>query len=60
MPTSLRFHAGGDTSVRGYGYRSIGPRNELGEVLGARHLLVGSVELDYEFRPNMRGLGGLF
>ncbi|RUO18822.1 autotransporter assembly complex protein TamA [Aliidiomarina haloalkalitolerans] len=54
VPTSLRFYAGGDTSIRGYGYRSIGPRNELGEVLGARHLLVGSVEFDYEFRPNMR------
>lgn len=54
VPTSLRFYAGGDTSVRGYGYRSIGPRNDLNEVLGARHLLVGSAEFDYEFRTNMR------
>ena len=54
VPTSLRFYTGGDNSVRGYGYRAIGPRNSLNEVSGARHLLVGSIELDYEFRANWR------
>ncbi|EGN74272.1 outer membrane protein [Idiomarina sp. A28L] len=54
IPTSLRFYAGGDTSIRGYSYRSVGPRNELDEVTGARHLLTGSLEVDYEFRPNWR------
>ena len=54
IPTSLRFYAGGDNSIRGYGYRSVGPRNENGIMLGGQHLLVGSVEVDYEFRPNWR------
>lgn len=54
IPTSLRFYAGGDNSIRGYGYRSIGPRDEDGLLLGGRHLMVGSVEVDYEFRPNFR------
>ncbi|MBA3988694.1 MAG: outer membrane protein assembly factor [Idiomarina sp.] len=54
IPTSLRFYAGGDSSIRGYGYRSIGPRDEDGIMLGGRHLMVGSIELDYEFRPNFR------
>lgn len=54
IPTSLRFYAGGDNSIRGYGYRTIGPRDEDGLMLGGRHLLVGSIELDYEFRPNWR------
>lgn len=54
IPTSLRFYAGGDSSVRGYSYRSIGPRNEAGEMLGGRHLTVASVEIDYEFRTNWR------
>lgn len=54
VPTSLRFYAGGDTSVRGYGYRSIGPRSDSGEAIGARHLFTGSMEADYEFRSNWR------
>lgn len=54
IPTSLRFYAGGDNSVRGYGYRSIGPRSESGDAVGARHLVTGSIEADYEFRTNWR------
>lgn len=54
VPTSLRFYAGGDHSVRGYGYRSISPRNDVGEVIGARHLMTASLETDYEFRPHWR------
>ncbi|WP_198677932.1 autotransporter assembly complex protein TamA [Aliidiomarina shirensis] len=54
IPTSLRFYAGGDTSIRGYSYRSVGPRNDMDEVTGARHLLTGSLEVDYEFRTNWR------
>lgn len=54
IPTSLRFYAGGDNSIRGYGYRSVGPRNEEGIMLGGRHITVGSAEVDYEFRPNWR------
>jgi translocation and assembly module TamA len=45
LPASLRFFAGGDQSVRGYSYRSLGPRDATGQVVGGRHLLVGSVEL---------------
>ncbi|MFU8784453.1 autotransporter assembly complex protein TamA [Aliidiomarina sp.] len=54
VPTSLRFYTGGDNSVRGYAYRSIGPRDDLDAIKGARHLLVGSAEVDYEFRANWR------
>ncbi|MBI5441188.1 MAG: outer membrane protein assembly factor [Deltaproteobacteria bacterium] len=46
LPASLRFFAGGDRSVRGYAYRSLGPRNDQGEVVGGRNLLVGSVEVE--------------
>ena len=45
LPVSLRFFAGGDQSVRGYSYRSLGPRNLAGQVIGGRHLSVGSIEL---------------
>lgn len=47
LPVSVRFFAGGDNSVRGYGYEELGPTNDEGEVVGGRHLLTGSIEYDY-------------
>jgi translocation and assembly module TamA len=46
LPASTRYFAGGDVSVRGYEYTSLGPTDESGQVIGGSHLLVGSVELD--------------
>jgi translocation and assembly module TamA len=46
LPPSLRNYAGGDRSVRGYGYQELGPSDALGEASGARHLAVGSAELE--------------
>jgi translocation and assembly module TamA len=46
LPPSLRFFAGGDQSVRGYAYQSLGPTDATGQVLGGKHLLFGSVELE--------------
>ncbi len=46
VPASLRFFTGGDQSVRGYPYQSLGPEDDQGEVIGGKHLLVGSVELE--------------
>lgn len=47
FPTSLRFYAGGDNSVRGYALDSIGPVDSQGNVIGGKDLLVGSIEYDY-------------
>jgi translocation and assembly module TamA len=46
VPVSLRFFTGGDQTVRGYPYNSLGPKNNAGQVTGGRHLLVGSVEYE--------------
>jgi translocation and assembly module TamA len=46
IPPSLRFFAGGDRSVRGYSYKSLGPRDDSGDVVGGKQLLVGSMELE--------------
>jgi translocation and assembly module TamA len=46
LPISVRFFAGGDTSVRGYKYQSLGPTDASGDVVGGRHLLYGSIELE--------------
>lgn len=39
LPPSLRFFAGGDRSIRGYGLDDVGPLASNGEVRGGRHLL---------------------
>jgi translocation and assembly module TamA len=51
LPSSLRFFAGGDTSIRGYRYEELGPENDEGEVIGGEELIVLSFEIDYEFKP---------
>ncbi len=52
LPVALRFFAGGDNSVRGYAYQSIGPRNANGLVVGGRYLKVASVEYDFPIVGN--------
>jgi len=47
LPSSVRFFAGGAQSVRGYAYQSLGPVDDAGQVIGARHLMTGSVELEH-------------
>lgn len=47
LPTSIRYFSGGDQSVRGYKYESLGPENEAGEVVGGKHKLAMSVEFDF-------------
>lgn len=51
IPGTMRFYAGGDTSIRGFGFQKLGPRNDQGQVIGGRYLLVGSVEYDHPL-PN--------
>lgn len=44
VPDTSLFRAGGDESVRGYGYRTLGPIKD-GEVTSGRSLLTGSLEI---------------
>ncbi|HET8730328.1 MAG TPA: autotransporter assembly complex family protein [Moraxellaceae bacterium] len=55
VPQSMRFFAGGDQSIRGYAYKSVSPHDANGIAIGARNLLTGSMEYDYEFMPRWRG-----
>lgn len=52
LPPLLRFFAGGDRSVRGYGYQTIGPLNSEGRVIGGESLLVASTEVEHYFTRN--------
>lgn len=55
IPDTLLFRAGGDDSVRGYGYRDLGPRKS-GVLTSGRKLLTGSIEVAHAFsakRPSV-------
>ena len=49
LPPSFRFFAGGDQSIRGYQFRSLGPTDAAGNVIGGRLLATASVELEQRF-----------
>ncbi|MCW9013136.1 MAG: autotransporter assembly complex protein TamA [Gammaproteobacteria bacterium] len=49
LPSSVRFFAGGAQSVRGYAYQSLGPLDENNEVIGGKHLMIGSIEFEHSF-----------
>lgn len=51
IPDTLLFRAGGDDSIRGYAYRSIGPTRD-GVAVGARTLTTGSIELAHPIWSN--------
>lgn len=55
LPSSLRFFAGGDNSIRGYDYQSLGPEGDDGEVEGGRYLAVGSLEYENMFLGDWGG-----
>ncbi len=50
MPKSLRFFAGGQNSVRGYGFEELGEKNSNNEVIGGKHLLTFSTEYEYPIK----------
>ena len=59
VPYTLLFRTGGDESVRGYDYQSLGPQRN-GTVIGGRTLATSSVELAHPIsprQPNWWGFG---
>jgi translocation and assembly module TamA len=51
LPPELRFFAGGDRSLRGFGYQAIGDRNADGGVIGGEYLATTSIEYEHFFEP---------
>lgn len=54
LPPSLRFFAGGDRSIRGYGYQEIGPRVD-GIAVGGKNLVTASAEYERMFSDTWGG-----
>lgn len=54
LPPSLRFYAGGEKSVRGYQYKTLGPEDSSGNIVGGRHLLTGSIACERQIADMWR------
>lgn len=49
VPLTTRFFAGGDQSIRGYDYQTLGPADDKGDAQGARYLTIGGSEYLWQF-----------
>jgi translocation and assembly module TamA len=58
VPTSYRFFAGGDNSVRGFGLNELSPLSNTGARIGGPYLLFGSVEFERDL-PKIFGIENL-
>ncbi|ASI97498.1 autotransporter assembly complex protein TamA [Vibrio rotiferianus] len=52
LSPSLRFFAGGDNNIRGYGYESISPVDESGALTGAKYIATSTLEYQYRVYGN--------
>lgn len=52
LSPSLRFFAGGDNNLRGYGYQSISPRDASDSLTGAKYMATSSLEYQYRLGGN--------
>ncbi|MCF8780376.1 autotransporter assembly complex protein TamA [Vibrio sp. IRLE0018] len=52
LSPSLRFFAGGDNNLRGYGYESISPKDESGALTGAKYIATSTLEYQYRLVGN--------
>ncbi|RWX50311.1 Surface antigen, partial [Candidatus Electrothrix marina] len=52
LPPSLRFYAGGDHSVRGYGYKELGPEDSSGKIIGGQYLTEAGIEIERSITDN--------
>ncbi|MGL0951318.1 autotransporter assembly complex protein TamA [Vibrio vulnificus] len=52
LSPSLRFFAGGDNNLRGYGYESISPKDSSGALTGAQYIATSTLEYQYRLYGN--------
>lgn len=50
-----RFFLGGANTIRGFDFRDVGPKDELGEPIGGRSMIAGSAEYSFPIVTKVRG-----
>lgn len=55
LSPSLRFFAGGDNNIRGYGYESISPTDSSNSLTGAKYIVTSTLEYQYRVYGNWWG-----
>ena len=55
LSPSLRFFAGGDNNIRGYGYESISPTDSSNSLTGAKYTVTSTLEYQYRVYGNWWG-----
>lgn len=55
IPPSMRFFIGGDSTLRGYSYESISPRDSEGQQIGGEFMLASTLEYQYRLTGNWWG-----
>ncbi|MFO1426620.1 MAG: BamA/TamA family outer membrane protein [Steroidobacteraceae bacterium] len=53
LPGTERFFAGGDRSVRGFGYNDLSPIDATGAKVGGKHVLTGTLEVIRDLPRNL-------
>lgn len=53
-PPSFRFFTGGDSTVRGFGYKVLANKDQAGYLKGGRYLSVGSMEIQVPVMEDLR------
>ncbi len=54
LPPTIRFVTGGDRTVRGYSYESLGPRGPQDQIVGGDALIAASTEFDFPIAEKWR------
>jgi outer membrane protein assembly complex protein YaeT len=55
VPIFKRFFLGGSSSVRGYPFQSVGPKDATGQPLGGEYSVLGNAEVKYPIYKNLKG-----
>ena len=53
IPKSLRYFAGGQNSVRGYGFERLGETNANGDVIGGKHIVTMNIEYEHPVKDKI-------
>lgn len=52
IPSALRYFAGGDSSIRGFAYKDISPKDSDGDLTGGTNLATATFEYQYQVYPS--------